>query len=514
MTGEFKNNKALSSSKRLATNVFFVYFRIVTITIIGLITTRLVFRALGQSDYGLYNVVAGIIAILGVVSTAMTTTARRFINYEMGKQNSQLNKIFSTCFIVNFCLAILLLILAETIGLYYIYHYLNVTENLFSTAVIIFHISTLTAVFSIINVPYQSLIAAHENFNSIAIIDICVTILKLIGVICLFLFESNRLIIYAWLMSVLTILSLLAYTQYCKKKWSEIITIHFIKDKKAYKEIFVFNNYIVLGASAYIGRTQGANMLINYFFGTLVNGAFSIASIIESYAMMVISNLTTAAGPQITKEYSAGNCNKALEITSRINKLSIILMLTIVFIALLELPFFLKFWLGIVPEGSLILCQWTLVSALVRSFAEGIPPLIQASGQIKWFQIAGSSTQLIVILISWILFRSSYPPQSIIICFVGMSTLNFIIRLFLLRIILTTHQISHLIAHSFKPVICITIFYSLYYILTKFIFCGILPIPNITMAIIFSLITIYYIGFNKMERQWIISNIKNKFRKS
>lgn len=503
----------IEDSKKLTKNVFFVYSRIIFTTVIGLISTRLAFNALGQSDYGLYNVVAGIISVLSIISTAMTTTTRRYLNFEMGKSSGDINKIFNICRVINLIFAILLLILAESLGMIYVFNYLKVESNMFNSALIVFHISTITATLSIINVPFQSLMSAKEKFLEIALIDVSTHLVKLIGVGCLFLFSNNRLTIYALLMSGMTILGLIAYSAFCKRNWPQVVKYKLYKDKKIYKEIAIFNNYIALGASAYIGRSQGSNLMINYYFGTIVNGAFSIAYMIENYAMMAISNFTTAASPQITQKYSSGKIKESLQLASKINRLSILAMTSIVFIALIELPFILKLWLGSVPIGSLILCKWTLISAFVRSLSEGIPPIVQASGKIKWFQILGTSTQIIVLIIGWVLFRHGFPPQTIIICYVFTSIFNFIITLFLLRIILPKEEIINFFRLSFHPLYLVIIAYLLYYIGHELVFMDLNPLLDIFLALVYGVIIIYYIGLKKTERKAIYTIIFNKFSK-
>lgn len=503
----------IEDSKKLTKNVFFVYSRIILTTVIGLLSTRLAFNALGQSDYGLYNVVAGIISVLSIISTAMTTTTRRFLNFEMGKSSGNINKIFNICRVINFIFAILLLFLAESLGMIYVYNYLNVASNMFRSALIVFHISTITATLSIINVPFQSLMAAKEKFFEIALIDVSNHLVKLIGVGGLFLFSNNRLIIYALLMSGITILGLIAYSSFCKHNWPQAVKYKLYKDKKIYKEIAKFNNYISLGASAYIGRSQGSNLMINYFFGTIVNGAFSIAYMIENYAMMAIGNFTTAASPQITQKYSSGKIKESLQLASKINRLSILAMTSIVFIALLELPFLLKLWLGTVPIGSLVLCKWTLISALVRSLSEGIPPIVQASGKIKWFQIIGTCTQVMVLIIGWFFFKYGFPPQTIIICYVITSILNFVVTILLLRTILSPEDISNFFTSSFLPIFLVIFAYLLYFIVHEFVFMNINPILDITLALSYGIIITYYYGLKKTERKAISTIMFNKISK-
>lgn len=498
-------------SKKIAKNLFFVYGRIISITLIGLFSTRYALQALGQSNYGLFNVVGGIIAILAIVNTAMSTTTRRFINIENGKKDGDLNKIFNCCFITNFGLGLLLLLLAETLGMLYIYFLLNVPENQLSTAITIFNISTITSAISILFVPFLSLLESHENFGKIALVDIIITLIRLFLIISLLYYNGNRLILYTLFISFDIIVKGFIYIFYCKRYWPSIIKFKINKDWKLYKQVIIFNNYVSLGAATYVARNQGSNMLVNYFFGTIVNGAMSIAYALESYAIIIISNLTTAAAPQITKSYGAGETDDSILLASRINRISILFMSALVFIAYIELPTYLSIWLGEIPEGALILCQCTLISALVRSFSEGLSPLIQATGKIKWFQICGSISQAICLFIGWIFFKNGFPPQTIIICFIGTTLFNLGMTLTLSRIVLGTNDIIYFVKSSLKPNLFILLIYFVYYLCIKLCFYNINPIINILIGVVLSIFLIYNIGLTHLEKKRIKDIVISKF---
>lgn len=495
---------------RLSKNILYVYLRVVFVTILGIITARLSFQVLGQSDYGLFNVVGGIISVLAIISTAMSTTVRRYINVELGKEDGNPNKIFNICLLINVCISILLFVLAETIGLWYIDNYLNVANDKLGAALKVFHICTLTSAISLINVPHQSLITAHEHFKAVAIIDVGTQLIKLIGVACLFYIQSDRIIYYATIVCIVTLLSLFIYSAYCKRNWGEIVRFKIWKDRSIYKEIIVFNNYIAIGAASYVARTQGSNMLINYFFGTLVNGAFSIAYMLENYAMIIISNLTVAAAPRITKEYSSGDISNAVKTASRINRLSIVFMITIVFIIFIELPTLLKLWLGELPQDCVVLCQWTLISAVTRSLSEGLPPIIQASGRIKWFQITSSCVQISVLAFGWFLFKKGYAPETIIITFVVATFVNFLINFLLMRVVLSWNEIMYFIRNSLLRGGALIAVLSTYYILNRVIFPSISPWLNIFIGAVLSLAAVFVIGLTSDERKMIGNTIKKR----
>ena len=225
------------NNKRIAKNTIIVYIRIFVTMFVGLFTSRFVLQALGVSDYGLYNVVGGVIAMFTFISGSLASTTTRFVNYEMGKTDGNTNRIFNVSNLLHCCFALLIFLLAESIGIFYIDNYLNVAPGKEADAMFVFQVSTIVACIGIVNVPFQSLFIAHEKFSLIAIIDIFNTIIRLLLVLLLFLFKGDVLKLYAILMSTMTIVTFIAYHFYCYKYWPETVKLRFIKDFKAYKEL-------------------------------------------------------------------------------------------------------------------------------------------------------------------------------------------------------------------------------------------------------------------------------------
>lgn len=496
-----------SNDKKIAQNMVYVYGRVIITTILGLFTTRFTLEALGQSDFGLYNVVGGIVAVLNILSTAMSTTTRRFINIEMGKPSGNLNKIFNICMVIHIGLAVFMLLLLETLGVAYIQFFLNVSEDRFVTSHIIFQISSIVSVFALINVPYQSLMAAYEDFKTVAIIDILYRVMQLVLIFGLMYFSGDKLIMYAVIMCMTTFLSLICYSSICKKRWRGVVKWSFYKDNQTYKDIIVFNNYTALGASSYIARSQGSNMIVNYFFGTLVNGAFSIAYMLESYALMVVSNLSTAASPQITQSYSSGNIDRSVYLSSKINRYSILFMLLLVYTLSIDLEYILKIWLGKIPDGAIILCYLTLICAFVRSLSEGIPPLIHATGKIKWFQVIGSIADLIVLPVSYLFYVFGLPVYTIIVCYIFSTALLKIINLYLMYRLIN-FNVWNFVKQSYLPSFIVLIIIMTYFIIYKaFIDNKIYPFVGILSGFIVCSLAIYFTGLTSGERSFIVSII-------
>lgn len=500
-----------NDNKLIFKNTIIIYARMIIVTLVGLFSSRFVLQALGVSDYGLYNIVAGLIVMLNFISTAMCTTTRRFVNIEMGKPDGNLNKVFNVSLLLHIGFALFILIIAETVGIWYIHNLLNVESGKEADAMFVFQISTIVACIGIINVPYQSLIEAYERFSSAAIIDIATTLIKLGLVIALLYYPGNCLRLYAVLMCVISMITFILYHWVCWRNWKEVIRHKLYRQCQMYKDILIFNNYTALGAAASIGKSQGGNLLVNYFFGTVVNGAFAIAFQVESYIYMFVNKITFASNPQVAKNYAKGTLGRSNRIMEKNSKYSILIMTVFYFTAIVDLDFVLDLWLDKVPEGAGLLCFLTLTDALVRSFSEGTNGYIQASGKIKWFQIVGSILSLSTIPISFVLFKLGYDAFVLLICYVIVSVIGRIFSLIMMHKILGFNVKQYLKNAYLKPLICISAL-TLIVLLVQFI-----PAQSIVhhLGIIFltglaSLICVYAIGLDKEERTLILNVIKRK----
>ena len=481
----------------------------IIVTIVGLYSSRIVLQALGVSDYGLYNVVGGLIAMLNFISTAMATTTRRFVNIEMGTPNGNLNKIFNISLVLHIIFALFILIIAETVGLWYINNYLNVEIGKEADAFFVFQISTIVACLGVINIPYQSLIEANERFFQSALIDITTTFLKLGLVIFLLYYRGNALRFYSVSICVVTLISFILYHYYCHRSWPEVIKRHFYRDRDKYKEIIGFNNYTALGAAATIGKSQGSNLLINSFFGTAVNGAFAIAFQVESYIYMFVNKLTLATNPQIAKNFSGGTIDRVNNLVEKNSRYSILIMTIFFFTVTPEMDYILKVWLKNAPEEASFLCTLTMIDALVKSFTEGTNGYIQASGKIKWFQLLSSLTLLLNLPLGYFLFKIGLQPYWIIISFIGTSIIYRFLSLWLMKSLLDFKILKFVLSAYARPLIVISIL-----ILLSFVFKNLMGetcysgfIGVCSMGIM-SAIFVFIIGLNNGERNKIINHIK------
>lgn len=498
-------------NKRIAINTIIIYIRLAVVTIVSLLTTRYVLEILGQADYGLFNVVGSIITMLNCISTAMYTTTRRFINIEMGKPDGNLNKIFNISLVLHIGFALFILLICESIGVWYINNYLNVVPEKIADAHFIFQITTIVSCIGIINVPFQSLIEAFEKFWQTAVVDIINTLLKLLIVFILILYTGNNVLrLYAVMLSSLTFFSFCIYQIACFKQWKNIVRFKFYKDRKLYKEILIFNNYTALGAFSFLGRTQGSTILINYFFGTIVNASFAIAFQIQNFVQMFTGNLSTASAPQITQNYSSGNISEAINLCSKMNRYTILLMCTTVFSILVELEFLLSIWLGKIPDGCLILCQWILICALIGSFSTAIPTFIHATGKIKWFQIVNFINEVSLLPIGFILFHLGFPPVSIIILLSILTIVGQCISFILMKYILNFKSMEFIKKTYKRPLLVISLMIVWVQIISTYSQTH--PIINIISTGIISLLFTLFIGMTSIEREILCSKLNKKLK--
>lgn len=502
------------NDKLIFKNTIIIYVRMIIVTIVGLYSSRIILQALGVSDYGLYNVVGGLIAMLNFISAAMSTTTRRFINIEMGKPNGNLNKIFNISLVLHILFALLILIIAETIGLWYIYNYLNVEIGKEADAFFVFQISTIVACVGVINIPYQSLIEANERFLQSALIDVITTFIKLGLVIYLLYYNGNSLRFYSVSVCLVTLISFVLYHYYCHRSWPDVIKKHFYRDRDKYKEIIGFNNYTALGAAASIGKSQGSTLLINSFFGTAVNGAFAIAFQVESYIYMFVNKLTLATNPQIAKNLSGGTMDRVNSLVEKNSRYSILIMTIFFFTVTPEMDFILKVWLKNAPEEATFLCILTMIDALVKSFTEGTNGYIQASGKIKWFQLLSSFTLLINLPVGYILFKIGLQPYWIIISFIVSSIVNRLLSLWLMKSLLKFNLINFVSSAYARPLIVISILGLLSFFLKSWLHVTCISgFIGICSMCILSVILVFFIGLNNTERRMIINHIKPFFVK-
>ena len=491
----------MDSNKRIALNSIVIFAKLCLSSFIGIFSSRFVLQALGASDYGLYNVVGGIVVMLNVLNTSMVTTTYRYIAYEIGKgSEGNPNKVFNTSFFIHLGFALLIILLGATVGEWYINNYLNVDPSKLPDAHFVFRISVLTAVLNTCFIPYHGLMVAIEKFLPTTIFDISVRILNLVAVIFLLSYLGNRLRVYSLIAIAGTALNCLMIFIYLFYHNRRIIRLKFYKDNSLYKEMFSFTGWIILGAAARMGKSQGGVIIINYFFGTLVNAAYGVAKQLESYILMFSRSLNQAAIPQITKGFSGENHQRSLKLANYISKYTFILMSLVAFPIITEMDFILGIWLKEVPEGSTIFCQLLILDGFIQCLGAGIPALIQASGKIKLFQIVGSVLSLIGIPIAIVCYMFGASPYTILIVYCSVSILIAITRLVLLKFILNIDVKSFIRTSYYRMFLISCPMVGLYLLYNPSSFTFIQHLLGLCGLETFLILCIAILGFDQDER--------------
>ena len=420
------------NNKRIAKNTLFLYFRMLLTMAVTLYTSRVILQTLGVEDYGIYNVVGGVIAMLSFLNSSLSGASSRFITYELGKGNSgKMKEMFSTILCIHFILAILILILGESVGLWFVYNKLVIPAERMTAALWVYHCSILTAIVSIISVPYNSLIIAHEKMNAFAYISIVEVTLKLVIVWMLALFPFDKLIIYAILFLCTQIVIRMIYNHYCTKNFKESRTMP-IYHPKQMKEIFVYASWTMNGYLAIVGYTQGINILLNLFFGPIINAARGIAVQVESATLTFVQNFQMAIRPQIIKSYASNNFEYMHTLIIASSKYGFYLMLLISFPILLCVDAILTLWLGTVPEYTANFVRIMLLTGLLSPLKTALLNAIHATGDIRKFQIYEGTSLLTVLPISYVLLKTLHiTPEMVMIVYLCVSLITQGIRIWI-----------------------------------------------------------------------------------
>jgi len=500
----------MSDNRKIAQNTIIVYAQLLVTMIVNLLLSRLVLKVLGASDFGLYNVVGGVITLFTMLSASMSVTTTRFLNFEQGKLNGNINNVFNQSLVLHISISILVFLLLETLGLFYISNYLNVEAGKENEAMLVFQISTIVASIGVINVPFQSLFVVYEKFTFIAITEILVVLLRLICIIILLYIPENALIMYAIIMCLSTIFSMVVYLVFSLKRWGDVVKWNFSKDWKSYEKQLFFSNWNLLGTISITGRTQGSAMLINYFFGTTVNAAFALANAVLQQVNVLVGRFDVAVAPQLTQSLGANDDRRALYLTSHVCRLCMLLMEVVLISLFIELDFVLKVWLGNnVPAGTLVFCRYMLVIALVSATSSGLLQYINGKGNIKWFRIYVSIWYGLSLIIGFILYKLNFAPYTILVLFVVSDVLTRICQFLLLKRLYNFDVFIFAKEAYIRPLFLLLLFLAWYVIYSQFeIIYGYQKIIGIIITLILSVLLAFFVGLYSNEKKKVLEFVK------
>ena len=506
-----------SSTTRIAKNTLILYGRMLLLMLISLYTSRIVLSALGVTDYGISNVVGGLISMFTMVSDTFSTTISRFITYHIGKGDlEKLRTIFATSVNIQIILSIIIVILMETIGLWFLEMKLVIPEERMIAARWVFQLSIFTFVLNLISVPYNSEIISHERMDVFAYFSLFEALAKLTIAFLIMYTSWDKLVYYSFLSVIVALIQRIVYGIYCTKKFPEC-KYKVIFDKPTLLEMSKFSGWNFLSSGALVLRVQGTNILINIFFGPIMNAAKGIANQLNTMLHGFVANFSMALSPQITKNYAANNREYMKKIAFQGAKFSYLIFLIISIPILCDTHFVLKFWLGQVPEHSVLFARLIVLYTLLDSLSKTTTTSIYATGHITKFQIYVSIIELLNLPASYIFLKYGAIPEIVTIVSIILSQICLLVKLNLAHEQLG-FSIKEFIAKIYLRVILVSviaIFIPIMVIFTlpesiyRFFVIGILSIITTSMAV-------YYIGCDNSERSFLLSKtkkIKSKFLK-
>lgn len=399
-----------SSNKSIAKNTFFLYFRMMFIMLVSLYTSRVVLKVLGIDDYGIYQTVGGVVMMLSFVNSALSTGSSRFLTYELGKRDKEkLGKTFSTVLTIHIVFAVLIAILAETVGLWFVYNKLVIAPERMDSAVFAYHLSILTALITITQVPYNASIISHERMNIYAYLSIVEVMMKLFIVYLLVISDWDKLKLYALLLCFVQISIALFYRFYCTRNFKET-RYKWNVDKKIMKEVLGYSGWNLWSNASIALNNQGATILINMFFSPGVVTARAIANQVNMAANQFVHNFRTAVNPQIVKRYAVGDYDGSKSLLLSSARYSFYMMLTLCLPICLVTKPLLELWLGIVPDYTVVFLQLTIITSLFQVFDMSFYTALYAKGRIKDNAMISPTIGFLVYPIVYILFNYGYSP--------------------------------------------------------------------------------------------------------
>lgn len=402
-----------TNNKTIAQNTIMLYLRMMFSMLVGLFTSRVILQTLGVTDYGIYQTVGGIVGFMSFLNNALATGSSRFITFELGREDkSKLAKTFSTTLIIHIALALLIILIAETVGLWFLYNKLIIPEERFGAAVYCFHLSVITAGVGVTQVPYNSSIISHEKMDLYAYAGIVETFLRLLVVYLLYIGNFDKLMLYSTMLFIVTLGFQIFYRLYCVRHFEET-KFRFVYDKNILKEIGKFSGWSLFSNLSIALSNQGILILLNMFFAPAVVAARAISLQVNGYVQQFVTNFRTAANPQIVKRYAAGDFEGHKSLLIQSTKFSFFLLYIMGLPVCLTAHPLLHLWLGIVPDYTVIFLQIVVIQNLFSVFDVSLYQALYAKGDLKWNALTAPFINFMAFPIVYLCFKYGFNPVAL-----------------------------------------------------------------------------------------------------
>lgn len=503
----------MNDNRRIAKNTVYLYIRTFLVMLIALYTSRVILQTLGVNDYGIFNAVGGVVSMFQIISGSLAAAISRYITFALGKGNMErLRQVFSTSMMVQILIGVAVLILGETLGLWFVNTYMNIPEGRMEAANWVWHCSLFSFVIGLIYVPFNAMIIAHEHMNMYAFLSIFDAVAKLVIVLLLPFFGLDRLALYSILLVGISLTNFSVYYFYCRHHFCES---HFEKPKDMglIKEITNFAGFSFLNNAANILNSQGLNVLINIFFGVAFNAARGIATQVEGAVMQFVDNIIMAINPQITKSYAVGDKGRMFMLVCSGSRFAYFLMLFFALPVFLETDFILKLWLGTVPEYTVVFVHLSLIGSMVKMLGNTGYTACMATGNIKRYSIIITVVGIFVFPLVYLAFKLSAPVEWAYYIFIAVYTAVLFVRLGLMKQMIEFPP-QMFIKEVLLPVSLVTIAAVIApLIVLHYIEAGWLRLISVLLVSTVSCVLfIYLIGLKRYERDSLMKTLANKIK--
>lgn len=499
-----------SNNKRIAKNTIYLYIRSLLTMFIGLFTVRIVLKTLGEQDYGIYAVVGGLLAFLTFISGALSTGSQRFFSNYLGLQDQKgLNETFRVTFFIYLILSGIIILGGEVIGVWFINTHLNIPPDRIFATNVIFQFVIISTAFSLITNPFMSSIMAHEDMHIIGKMAVLDGILKISICVLLVISPWDKLVSYAFLLLVSVFLVQSIYLLFARKKYEECVLIP-KWDKKKFKEITSFSGWNLFGSLAWVGKIQGTSILLNMFFGPLVNAAQGVANTVRNVAGTFSGNFSSAIQPQIVKKYATQDYDNLRNLVHRGSKMTYFLMMIVVTPLIFTIDFIMQMWLGDHNRHMETFCQIILIEALIDSISSPLASVNQATGKIAVYQALIGFFGLLNLPIAYVFIKLNYAPEWVFIASVFLQIFIVAVRIVFLHRIYPG-AMKGAIKNILLPCGIVTLFtFLICYLFNIHLRQIITDIPAIIGFILINIFFIWIFGLNKEEKTKIVTIIKNR----
>lgn len=500
-------------NKRMLKNTILLYTRMALMMGISLFTSRVILQTLGVEDYGIYDVVGGVVILFSFINDGMTTSTLRFLTFELGMGNKQkLHEVFITSLHIHLLISLLIFVLSETVGLWYLMNEMVIPAERMTAAHWCYQISIFTVVVNIMSYPYNAAIIAHEKMSAFAYISILDAVLKLLLVYLLLVFSMDRLILYAILFAGEKLLLRSVYNLYCTHYFEEC-RYKRIYNKPLFKEMLFFAGWNMLGNLAYVASAQGLNLLLNKFFGPVANAARAISVQVQSAVSQFAGNFQMAINPQITKTYATGQMEKTHKLIYRSNRLTFFLLLILCLPLIVETPAILSLWLKDVPEYTVPFVRLLLITLMVQQSANPLATAVAATGNVWKCEFIIGMLMLFIVPIAYFVLKMGGQPWSVYAVHLCIAVLAFYVRL---RIVMPmiglkiNEYLSHVLLRCMLVLLpSIAVPYAMEQLRYDSIGFSIL---NIGLTMIATVALSFLVGLEPQERKIAISKIITKLK--